>query len=77
VHLHAKKKAPSQRGEGARGLSGWLSDGPKAKSRPGLGAASLGDVERARPLPQYLLWRYLSRGVGVSVLEKALERALE
>ena len=33
-----KKDAPLQRGEGARGLSGWLSNGPKAKP-PGIGAA--------------------------------------
>jgi hypothetical protein len=30
-----KKDAPLQRGEGARGLSGWLSNGPKAKPLPG------------------------------------------
>jgi hypothetical protein len=30
-----KKNAPSQRCEGARGLSGWLSKGPKAKPLPG------------------------------------------
>jgi len=32
-----KKKAPSQRGEGARGLSGWLTNGLKGKPPWGWG----------------------------------------
>ena len=54
------KKAPSQKGEGARGLSGWLNNGPKAK-------LPCGSVRLWFPL----LWRYGSAnhhvtGVGVS-----------
>jgi hypothetical protein len=47
--------APSQRGEGARGVSGWLSNGAKARMPIGAAAAT----QRPRILASERLGRFI------------------
>jgi hypothetical protein len=60
--ISGKKKAPSQRGEGARGLSGWLTGGPTGKLPTAMVSSAF--------LPPISSPLFLSKGGGIIVAKK-------